>query len=76
MLKLCGFRISNYHNKVRIVLLEKGITFEEDDACRPSQAEAYLARSPHHDEMLFIIQHQTAELWMKLMIHELCAAID
>ena len=30
---------------------------------------------PHHDEMLFIIQHQTAELWMKLMIHELSAAI-
>src|SRR3972149_4684402 len=33
-------------------------------------------RSSHHDEMLFIIQHQTAELWMKLMIHELAAAID
>src|SRR5204863_739162 len=32
-------------------------------------------RSKHHDEMLFIIQHQTAELWMKLMIHELAAAI-
>jgi tryptophan 2,3-dioxygenase len=32
-------------------------------------------RSAHHDEMLFIIQHQTAELWMKLMIHELTAAI-
>ena len=32
-------------------------------------------RSSHHDEMLFIIQHQTAELWMKLMIHELAAAI-
>src|ERR671938_615713 len=32
-------------------------------------------RSMHHDEMLFIIQHQTAELWMKLMIHELAAAI-
>src|ERR671919_2452667 len=32
-------------------------------------------RSSHHDEMLFIIQHQTAELWMKLMIHELTAAI-
>ncbi len=46
MLKLCGFRISNYHNKVRIVLLEKGIAFEEDDTCRPSQADAYLARSP------------------------------
>ena len=28
-----------------------------------------------HDEMLFIIQHQTSELWMKLMIHELRAAI-
>jgi tryptophan 2,3-dioxygenase len=29
---------------------------------------------PHHDEMLFIIQHQTSELWMKLLIHELAAA--
>ena len=29
-----------------------------------------------HDEMLFIIQHQVAELWMKLMIHELKAACD
>ena len=27
--------------------------------------------SDHHDEMLFIIQHQTSELWMKLVIHEL-----
>ncbi|HUQ75386.1 MAG TPA: tryptophan 2,3-dioxygenase [Burkholderiales bacterium] len=33
-------------------------------------------RSEHHDEMLFIIQHQTAELWMKLMIHELAAATE
>ena len=31
--------------------------------------------SPTHDEMLFIIQHQTSELWMKLMLHELNAAI-
>jgi tryptophan 2,3-dioxygenase len=31
---------------------------------------------PHHDEMLFIIQHQTSELWMKLMIHELTAAMN
>jgi len=30
---------------------------------------------PHHDELLFIIQHQTAELWFKLIIHELQAAI-
>ena len=32
--------------------------------------------SPDHNEMLFIIQHQTSELWMKLMLHELRAAID
>ncbi len=31
--------------------------------------------SGQHDEMLFIIQHQTSELWMKLMLHELQAAI-
>ena len=31
--------------------------------------------SPAHDEMLFIVQHQTSELWMKLMLHELSAAI-
>jgi tryptophan 2,3-dioxygenase len=31
--------------------------------------------SPYHDEMLFIVQHQTSELWMKLMLHELGAAI-
>ena len=30
---------------------------------------------PHHDEILFIVQHQVAELWMKLLIHELRAAI-
>jgi len=32
-------------------------------------------RSPDHNEMLFIVQHQTSELWMKLMLHELHAAI-
>jgi tryptophan 2,3-dioxygenase len=32
-------------------------------------------KPPRHDEMLFIVQHQVAELWMKLMIHELGAAI-
>lgn len=30
--------------------------------------------SGHHDEMVFIVQHQTSELWMKLLIHELGAA--
>ncbi len=33
-------------------------------------------RSPDHNEMLFIVQHQTSELWMKLMLHELRAAMD
>ena len=32
--------------------------------------------SPDHNEMLFIVQHQTSELWMKLMLHELRAAIE
>ncbi len=31
--------------------------------------------SPDHNEMLFIVQHQTSELWMKLMLHELQAAV-
>jgi tryptophan 2,3-dioxygenase len=31
--------------------------------------------SPAHDEMLFIVQHQTSELWMKLMLHELHGAV-
>lgn len=46
MLKLSGFHVSNYHNKVRLALLEKGIEFEEDANCRPSQKEEWLARSP------------------------------
>ena len=46
MLKLCGFHVSNYHNKVRLALLEKEIAFEEDPGCKPSQEEAFLARSP------------------------------
>ncbi|MFL6674503.1 MAG: tryptophan 2,3-dioxygenase [Massilia sp.] len=29
--------------------------------------------SPNHNEMLFIVQHQTTELWLKLMLHELHA---
>jgi tryptophan 2,3-dioxygenase len=35
------------------------------------------ASSPaHHDEMLFIVQHQTTELWLKLVIHELTSAAE
>ncbi len=39
-------------------------------------AQTTLSDPPHHDEMLFIIQHQVAELWMKLVIHELDAAMQ
>ena len=38
-------------------------------------AQTPLSNPPHHDEMLFIIQHQTSELWLKLLIHELSAAV-
>lgn len=38
-------------------------------------AQQPLSNPPHHDEMLFIIQHQVAELWMKLLVHELRGAI-
>ncbi|WP_045728497.1 tryptophan 2,3-dioxygenase family protein [Xanthomonas sp. GPE 39] len=38
-------------------------------------AQQPLSDPPHHDEMLFIIQHQTSELWLKLLGHELQAAI-
>ena len=38
-------------------------------------AQVPRSQPPHHDELLFIIQHQTSELWMKLLVHELTACI-
>ena len=38
-------------------------------------AQEPLSNPPHHDELLFIVQHQVSELWMKLLVHELSAAI-
>jgi len=38
-------------------------------------AQQPLSQPPHHDELLFIVQHQVSELWLKLMIHELSAAV-
>src|SRR5947207_12323198 len=38
-------------------------------------AQKPLSEPVHHDEMLFIIQHQTTELWFKLLLHELRAAV-
>jgi tryptophan 2,3-dioxygenase len=43
--------------------------------CLDQLLAAQKPRSSHHDEMLFIIQHQVSELWMKLLVHELAAAI-
>ncbi|MEM7427935.1 MAG: tryptophan 2,3-dioxygenase [Pseudomonadota bacterium] len=37
---------------------------------------AQAPRSDAHDELLFIVQHQTSELWMKLAIHEIRAAVS
>ena len=39
-------------------------------------AQKPLSDPPHHDEMLFIVQHHVSELWMKLIIHELRSAIE
>ncbi len=39
-------------------------------------AQKPLSAPVHHDELLFIIQHQTSELWFKLMIHELRGGIE
>jgi tryptophan 2,3-dioxygenase len=38
-------------------------------------AQQPISKPVHHDELLFIIQHQVAELWLKLVIHELRSAI-
>jgi tryptophan 2,3-dioxygenase len=38
-------------------------------------AQKPVSRPEHHDELLFILQHQVAELWMKLLLHEISAAI-
>lgn len=45
MIRLCGFAASNYYNKVKLALIEKGIGFEEQ-LVYPSQEEELLADSP------------------------------
>jgi tryptophan 2,3-dioxygenase len=68
----------------------KGKPIPEDDerAADGIRYEAYLeldkvlnaqhlrSEGGHHDEMLFIIQHQVSELWFKLVLHELSAAME
>ena len=47
-----------------------------DYLCLDQVLAAQKPRSRDHNEMLFIVQHQASELWMKLAIHELKAARD
>ncbi len=42
----------------------------------PTLLSAQVPLSDHHDEMLFIVQHQTTELWIKLVVHELRSAMS
>ncbi|MCU0924169.1 MAG: glutathione S-transferase [Burkholderiaceae bacterium] len=46
MITLCGFSLSNYYNKVKLVLLEKGLPFTEERVMTKSTDEAVLANSP------------------------------
>ncbi|MDT8999502.1 glutathione S-transferase [Paucibacter sp. APW11] len=46
MLKLCGFPLSNYYNKVKLALLEKGVPFEEERILTKSADEAVLSCTP------------------------------
>lgn len=46
MITLCGFPVSNYYNKVKMVLLEKGIPFTEERVMTKSTDEAVLACTP------------------------------
>jgi glutathione S-transferase len=46
MIKLCGSAISNYYNKVKLALLEKGLAFEEERVSTGSKDEAVLSCSP------------------------------
>jgi glutathione S-transferase len=46
MITLCGMTLSNYYNKVKLVLLEKGIPFSEEKVATRSQDDAVLAATP------------------------------
>ena len=46
MLTLCGFPVSNYYNKVKLALLEKGVTFTEETVMTKRTDEAVLSASP------------------------------
>ena len=45
-LKLCGFAVSNYYNKLKLQLLEKGVPFEEELVWTGNTHPKLIARSP------------------------------
>ena len=46
MITLCGFALSNYYNKVKLALLEKGVPFQEEVVMTGSKDEAVLSATP------------------------------
>ncbi|RJF98599.1 glutathione S-transferase [Noviherbaspirillum saxi] len=56
MLKICGFAASNYYNKVKMALLEKGIDFEEE-LVWTNRAPELMARSPLGKIPFFETEH-------------------
>jgi len=46
MITLCGWALSNYFNKVKLALLEKGVAFDEEEVKTGSKEEAVLSASP------------------------------
>jgi glutathione S-transferase len=59
MITLCGFALSNYYNKVKIVLLEKGVPFSETLVKTQSTDEAVLAASPLGKIPYILVDGQT-----------------
>ena len=61
--------------------IEDGVTTDLSDKqsyggylCLDQLLSAQRPLSDHHDELLFIVQHQVTELWLKLLVHELRSA--
>ena len=57
MLKLCGFSSSNYYNKVKLALLEKGVPFEEVFVPYPRDDAGWLAKSPMGKVPFIVTEH-------------------
>jgi tryptophan 2,3-dioxygenase len=81
----CPFNPDNDSNSGSSTNAEHSLTAKTDFSASMSYGDylhldkvlsAQHPLSPDHNEMLFIVQHQTSELWMKLLLHELRAAMQ